>query len=90
VCDAFGNGGGEIIGLRWRFGSACGGVFIGPASMSQLANETGLTRDTLYKAFSQGGNPTLETLFRVLDALGIKLVAIPAAHPVGSDEVTPA
>jgi len=32
VCDAFGNGGGEIIGLRWRFGSACGGVFIGPAN----------------------------------------------------------
>ena len=66
------------------------GVVARARGMSQLANETGLTRDTLYKAFSQGGNPTLETLFRVLDALGIKLVAIPAAHPVGSDEVTPA
>jgi hypothetical protein len=32
VCDAFGNGGGEIIGLTWRIGSACGGDFIGPAS----------------------------------------------------------
>jgi probable addiction module antidote protein len=54
------------------------GVVARARGMSRLAKETGLTRDTLYKAFSEDGNPTLDTLLRVLRALGIKLVATPA------------
>lgn len=38
-----------------------------------LAKETGLTRPALYKAFSPGGNPTLDTLTKVTTALGLKL-----------------
>jgi probable addiction module antidote protein len=41
--------------------------------MTELARETGLTRNALYKAFRQGGNPTLGTLSSVIGALGYKL-----------------
>jgi probable addiction module antidote protein len=41
--------------------------------MSGLAKETGVTRNALYKAFSEGGNPTLSTLSSVITALGYKL-----------------
>jgi DNA-binding phage protein len=33
--------------------------------MSALARETGLNRDNLNEAFSEGGNPTLATLLKV-------------------------
>jgi probable addiction module antidote protein len=38
-----------------------------------MARDTGLTRPALYKAFSEGGNPTLETLTKVTNALGLRL-----------------
>ncbi|MBV1703719.1 MAG: putative addiction module antidote protein [Hyphomicrobiales bacterium] len=41
--------------------------------MSALARETGLSREALYRAFSDDGNPTLDTLLRVLKALGVRL-----------------
>jgi probable addiction module antidote protein len=41
--------------------------------ISNLAKETGLTRETLYRAFSPEGNPTLSTLAAVTDALGFRL-----------------
>lgn len=41
--------------------------------MSALARETGISREALYKAFSDSGNPTLDTLLRVLKALGVRL-----------------
>lgn len=41
--------------------------------MTQLAKEAGVSRETIYKAFSEGGNPTLETLTGVIRALGLKL-----------------
>jgi probable addiction module antidote protein len=43
--------------------------------MSQLAKESGLSRDALYKAFQPDGNPTLQTLTSVMKALGMKLSA---------------
>jgi probable addiction module antidote protein len=42
--------------------------------MAMVAQQTGLSRPTLYKALGEGGNPTLETLLKVLRALGLKLV----------------
>jgi len=39
----------------------------------QLAKETGLTREGLYKALSAEGNPSLGTVLKVLKALGLKL-----------------
>jgi probable addiction module antidote protein len=41
--------------------------------MMQLARETGLTREGLYKALSADGNPSLGTVLKVMGALGIRL-----------------
>ena len=38
--------------------------------MTALASETGLSRETIYKAFGENGNPTLDT---PLKALGVRL-----------------
>jgi probable addiction module antidote protein len=43
--------------------------------MSQLARDTGLGRESLYKALSGEGNPSFETILKVTSALGIKLHA---------------
>ena len=47
--------------------------------MSQLARETGLGRESLYKALSPTGNPEFATILRVVGALGLQLHATPAA-----------
>ena len=43
--------------------------------MMQLARETGLTREGLYKTLSAGGNPSFATVIKVCRALGMKLNA---------------
>ena len=43
--------------------------------MSQIADGTGLSRQALYSALSDSGNPTLDTVMKVLDALGLRLTA---------------
>jgi probable addiction module antidote protein len=43
--------------------------------MTQLAKETGLGRESLYKALSGEGNPSFATILKVTNALGIKLHA---------------
>jgi probable addiction module antidote protein len=47
--------------------------------VSVLARETGLTREAIYKALGDQGNPTLDTLSRLLDALELRL-SVRAAH----------
>jgi probable addiction module antidote protein len=47
--------------------------------MSEIARTTGLGRQALYNALSENGNPTLETLTAVLDALGLQLSVRPKA-----------
>lgn len=46
--------------------------------MSQLARETGLGRESLYKALSPSGNPEFATVMKVVEALGLRLHAAPA------------
>lgn len=41
--------------------------------MTEVARKAGLGRQALYTALSESGNPTLETLVAVLDALGLEL-----------------
>lgn len=41
--------------------------------MMQLARDTGITREGLYKALGEQGNPTLSTALKVLHALGMRL-----------------
>ena len=43
--------------------------------MSQVACDAGLSRESLYKALSGERNPTLDTVLRVIRALGLKLRA---------------
>ena len=43
--------------------------------MSQVARDTGLSRESLYKALSGAGNPSLATVLKVAKALGLKLHA---------------
>lgn len=45
--------------------------------MAQLAKETGLTREGLYKALSKDGNPNFGTVLKVLHALGLKITLQP-------------
>jgi len=45
--------------------------------MTALANETGLSREQLYRSFSEQGNPTLKTMLAVMRALGVDLTARP-------------
>jgi len=48
--------------------------------MSQIARETGLGRESLYKALSPGGNPEFATILKVVRALGLKFHVEAAAH----------
>lgn len=41
--------------------------------MTQLSKETGVTRDGLYKALSPTGNPSFDTVQKVVRAFGLKL-----------------
>jgi probable addiction module antidote protein len=43
--------------------------------MSQVAKDTGLSRESLYKALSGERAPTFDTILKVTKALGIKLHA---------------
>ena len=46
--------------------------------MAQIAKETGRSRESLYRALSDRGNPELATLMGVLKALGLQLSVKPA------------
>lgn len=41
--------------------------------MAHVARETGLGRESLYKALSPSGNPEFTTVLKVLSALGLRL-----------------
>jgi probable addiction module antidote protein len=45
--------------------------------MTQVARDSGLGRESLYKALSPDGNPELATLLKVIAALGLQLRAAP-------------
>lgn len=43
--------------------------------MTQVAKDAGLSRESLYRALSEDGNPSLATVLKVVKALGMKLRA---------------
>jgi len=51
------------------------GVVARAKGMAQIASQTGLSREQLYRSFSQTGNPTLKTTLAVMKALGIDMTA---------------
>ncbi|MBS1191017.1 MAG: addiction module antitoxin [Rhodocyclaceae bacterium] len=48
--------------------------------MSQIAKETGLGRESLYKALAPGAKPRFDTILKVMHALGVRLEASPVQH----------
>ena len=53
------------------------GVVARARGMSEIARETGLSREQLYRSFSERGNPTLKTTLAVMRALGVDMTAKP-------------
>lgn len=49
------------------------GVVARAKGMTDVATETGLSREQLYRSFSEDGNPTLKSTLAVMKALGIEL-----------------
>ena len=43
--------------------------------MAQVARDAGLSRESLYKALSENGNPSFATVLKVVRALGFRLSA---------------
>lgn len=52
-------------------------------NMTQLAKDSGLTREGLYKALSPDGNPSFATVTKVARALGYKLSVQSLIHSCG-------
>lgn len=48
--------------------------------MTQVARDTGLGRESLYKAFAPGAKPRFDTVLKVIHSLGIDLLA--RSHPI--------
>jgi probable addiction module antidote protein len=45
--------------------------------MTQIARELGVTREGLYKSLAPTGNPSFETVLKLLDLLGFRLKVEP-------------
>jgi probable addiction module antidote protein len=54
------------------------GVIARAKGMTEIARESGLGRESLYKALREGSRPEFATVLKVIRALGLNLVAKPA------------
>ncbi len=52
--------------------------------MTQIAKDSGLGRESLYKAFAPGAKPRFETVMRVIRTLGVQLHAVPQQSEHGT------
>jgi probable addiction module antidote protein len=52
--------------------------------MGQVAELSGMSRTSLYKALRADGHPAFATVLKVMKALGVQLHAAPAAKPTTS------
>ena len=52
------------------------GVAARARNISQLARDSGLTREGLYKALSRDGNPSFGTVLKVADAMGYRFALV--------------
>lgn len=68
VAEAFASGDAAVIRRAL-------GVVARARGMSRVAADAGMTREGLYKALSEDGDPKLSTVLGVLSALGVKLSA---------------
>lgn len=51
------------------------GVIARTRGMTRIARETGLSRESLYRALSAEGNPEFLTVLKIMEALGLRLTA---------------
>ena len=56
------------------------GVIARTRGMTEVARNSGLSRESLYRALRADGNPELATVMKVIRALGLRLSAAPAEH----------
>lgn len=49
------------------------GIVARARGMTELSRETGLSREHLYRSFSEQGNPTLKTILAVSKVLGVDM-----------------
>lgn len=49
------------------------GIVARSQGMAEIAEQTGLSREGLYRTLSEAGNPTLSTLLSVVRAMGLRL-----------------
>jgi probable addiction module antidote protein len=70
VTDAFGTGDAGYIAKAL-------GIAARAKGMSEIAGEAGLSREQLYRSFSEKGNPTLKSMLAVTKALGVDMAARP-------------
>jgi len=50
--------------------------------MNQLAKDAGVGRESLYKSLADGAKPRYDTVLKIIQALGIQLVAKPLSKEV--------
>ncbi|MGC9385940.1 MAG: addiction module antidote protein [Hydrogenovibrio sp.] len=48
------------------------GIAARSKGMTEISKQTGLGRESLYKSFGQGKHPRFETVFKVINALGLE------------------
>jgi len=64
------------------------GVVARARGMSDIARESGLSREQLYRSFSASGNPTLKSMLAVMKALGVKVTAEPLTSATRNNTAT--
>lgn len=55
------------------------GIVARAKGMTEISRKSGLSREQLYRSFSERGNPTLKTTLAVMRALGVDMTA--KVHP---------
>jgi probable addiction module antidote protein len=70
----------EYMDEAFRTGDAgfiarCLGTVARARGMTQVARDAGVSRESLYRALSEKGNPEFGTILRVVEALGLRLSA---------------
>jgi probable addiction module antidote protein len=56
--------------------------------MAQIAKDSGLGREALYKALRPGAQPRFDTINRVCAALGVRLVAVPVERLINEADAS--
>lgn len=71
LAEAFASGDAAVV-------TAALGLIARARGVAEVAKETGISREAIYKATGPDGNPTLATLLGIMRATGLRLSATPA------------